>query len=133
MALSFAWQSGDLMTVLSQRVLERLRRPLGRREHQLTAQVRHVHLFPACTPAIHGISPHRRSTDVQWRRCLALRYGYGIATVNQAIATEADSLLLWFSQVMQGVALVAAAVAGGTAWRAMKRWRNVETLADLKR
>ena len=34
---------------------------------------------------------------------------------------------------MQGVALVAAAVAGGTAWRAMKRWRTVVTLADLKR
>ena len=39
MALSFAVQSGDLMQVLSHRVLERLRRPLGRREHQLSAQV----------------------------------------------------------------------------------------------
>ena len=39
MALSFAVQSGDLMQVLSHRVLDRLRRPLGRREHQLSAQV----------------------------------------------------------------------------------------------
>ena len=36
-------------------------------------------------------------------------------------------------QVMQGVALMAAVIVGGTAWRAMKRWRSVETVAELKR
>ena len=34
---------------------------------------------------------------------------------------------------MQGVALVAAAAAGGAVWRSMKTWRSVETVAALQR
>ncbi len=71
MALSFAVQSGDLMQVLSHRVLERLRRPLGRREHQLSAQVLNALSLHLTRGSVHPTLYAR--ADIEREHRIALR------------------------------------------------------------